>query len=71
VHQWGCVDAIDLARLPFWQQPLVVAEQHPAWGAELAAAAGGSFLAVALIRRHADKSARRQSDLEGQLLARL
>ena len=70
-HQWGCVDANDLACLPFWQQPLVVAEQHPAWGAEMVAAAGSPFLAVALIRRHADKSARRQSDLEGQLLARL
>jgi predicted hydrolase (HD superfamily) len=28
--------------------------QHPAWGAELVAAAGGSPRAVELIRRHAD-----------------
>lgn len=70
-HLWGSANASDLAHLPFWQQPLVVAEQHPAWGAEMVAAAGGSPLAVALIRHHADRPARRQQDFEGQLLARL
>lgn len=70
-HQWGRVNASDLARLPFWQQPLVVAEQHPAWGAEMVAAAGGSPMAVVLIRCHAVKPVRPQQDLEDQLLARL
>ena len=37
-----------------WKRPFVVAEQHPAWGAELAAQADASPLAVALIRRHQD-----------------
>jgi len=35
-----------------WMRPFVVAEQHPAWGGELASAAGASPLTVALIVRH-------------------
>ncbi len=37
-----------------WQRPFVVKAQHPAWGADMAAAAGCSPLAVTLIRRHQD-----------------
>lgn len=37
-----------------WQRPFVVKAQHPAWGGEMAAAAGSSPLAVELIRRHQD-----------------
>jgi putative nucleotidyltransferase with HDIG domain len=37
-----------------WRRPFAVSVQHPAWGAEMVAAAGGSPLAVELIRRHAD-----------------
>ncbi|MGF1506341.1 MAG: HD domain-containing protein [Anaerolineae bacterium] len=37
-----------------WQRPLAVSAQHPAWSAELMAAAGASALAVGLARRHAD-----------------
>ena len=37
-----------------WKRPFAIAEQHPAWGAELAAQAGASPLAVSLIRRHQD-----------------
>ena len=70
-RQWGCVNANDLACLPFWQQPLVVAEQHPAWGAEMVAEAGGLPLAVMLIRCHADKSSSALPGPDGQLLARL
>lgn len=35
-----------------WKRPFVVAEQHPAWGAEMAQQAGASPLAVSLIGRH-------------------
>lgn len=35
-----------------WRRAFVIAEQHPAWGAELAAQAGASPLAVRLIRHH-------------------
>ena len=37
-----------------WRRPFVVKAQHPAWGAEMAAAAGSSPLVVELIRRHQD-----------------
>lgn len=37
-----------------WRRPFVVAEQHPAWGAEMASQAGASALTVRLIRRHQD-----------------
>jgi len=41
-----------------WRRPFVVKAQHPAWGAEMAAAAGSSPLVVELIRRHQDKGAK-------------
>ena len=69
--QWGSASVSDLASLPFWKQPLVVAEQHPGWGAEMVAAAGGTPLAVTLIRCHADKPANAQQSPEGRLLALL
>ncbi|WP_119065417.1 HD domain-containing protein [Aggregatilinea lenta] len=37
-----------------WRRPFAVSVQHPAWGAELAAAAGASPRTVELIRRHQD-----------------
>jgi len=37
-----------------WRQPFAVSVQHPSWGADLVAAAGGSPRTVELIRRHAD-----------------
>jgi hypothetical protein len=37
-----------------WQQAFAVSMQHPAWGAEMVARAGGTPLVVELIRRHAD-----------------
>lgn len=35
-----------------WRRPFVVAERHPAWGAEMLAEAGAPPLAVTLVRRH-------------------
>jgi hypothetical protein len=35
-----------------WQRPFVVKSQHPAWGAEMAQAAGSRLLTIELIRRH-------------------
>lgn len=35
-----------------WMRPFVIAEQHPAWGSEMALEAGATPLAVSLIRRH-------------------
>lgn len=48
VHQWG------QGSVRGWQRPFVIAEQHAAWGAEMAAQVGASALSVALIRRHQD-----------------
>ena len=35
-----------------WKRPFAVKQQHPFWGAEMAAAAGSRPLTVSLIRRH-------------------
>lgn len=37
-----------------WRRSFAIRQQHPAWGADLAAAAGSQPLAVELIRRHQD-----------------
>jgi hypothetical protein len=37
-----------------WRRPFAVSVQHPAWGAEMVAEAGGSPLLVELVRRHQD-----------------
>lgn len=55
--RWGEAGQIDPPR--GWRRPFVVAVQHPRWGAEQVAAAGGDPLAVALIADHARR-------LEGQ-----
>jgi putative nucleotidyltransferase with HDIG domain len=46
VQQWGTQPPDG------WKRPFVIAAQHPAWGAEIAAQAGASPLVVALVRRH-------------------
>jgi putative nucleotidyltransferase with HDIG domain len=56
---------------PWWQRPFVVAIQHPAWGAEMAAEAGSSPLVVALIRRHQNHLAEEGVSLEERLLVAL
>lgn len=38
-----------------WRRPFAVSVQHPAWGAEMVAAADGSPLVVDLVRRHAER----------------
>ena len=57
-----------------WLRPFIIAERHPAWGAEMAAQVGASPLAVALIRRHQDKldpDLGGNSGMEGYLLRKL
>jgi hypothetical protein len=49
----------------------VVAIQHPAWGAEMAAEAGSSPLVVALIRRHQNLLQDEAVSLEDRLLGAL
>lgn len=45
-HKWGSGPARG------WRRPFVVIEQHPAWGAEMAAQVGTDAFVVELIRRH-------------------
>lgn len=45
-RRWGSGEAHG------WKRAFVVAEQHPAWGAELAEQAGASPITIQLIRRH-------------------
>jgi hypothetical protein len=44
-----------------WKRPFVIYEQHPAWGAQMAAAAGCSPLTVWLIRGHQERPAMQDS----------
>ncbi len=52
--------SIEVARssLSSWARPFVVAVHHPEWGAEMVKAAGGTELAVELIRRHQEREER-------------
>ncbi len=54
-----------------WKRPFVIAEQHPAWGAEMSARAGANSTTTALIRRHQDPLLSKQLTLEDQLLTQL
>jgi hypothetical protein len=67
---WGAAQSA-LDKLPWWQRASAVAAQHPAWGAELAQAAGCSRRAVSLIRRHQQPAPLVPQDEEDQLLASL
>lgn len=55
----------------FWQRPFVVSHQHPAWSAEIAAAAGASERALWLITHHADPLAQWADHPHVHLLKRL
>jgi hypothetical protein len=57
------------ARPAGFARGLVVAERHPAWGAELAHEAGASRTVVQLIRRHQDPLPPNPESRGGQLLA--
>lgn len=67
---WGAASG-RLDNLPWWQRACAVAEQHPAWGAELAQAAGCSAQTVALIRRHQDQNPYHPQSDEDRLLQKL
>ncbi|MCL4266757.1 MAG: HD domain-containing protein [Anaerolineae bacterium] len=51
-----------------WRRPFVVKAHHPAWGAEMAAAAGCDSLTVTLVRRHQDSLAEVQQPELHELL---
>lgn len=65
--RWAAADP-DAGR---WARPFAISAQHPAWGAELAAAAGTPPRAVWLIAHHADPLAAHAGHPHAPLLARL
>jgi hypothetical protein len=67
-RRWGSQPAEGLGR---WRRAFVVAEQHPAWGAVLAAEAGASPRTVALIRQHQEPASAQADPETKRLLSRL
>lgn len=65
VKQWGS------GKPKGWKKAFAVAAQHGDWGAQMAAHAGASPLAVALIRRHQFPLERPVESLEDRLLLQL
>ncbi len=55
----------------YWQRPFVLSEQHPAWSAEMIAAAGAPERAVWLVAHHADSLAQWANHADVHLLERL
>lgn len=71
IHKWGSAPSEGSLG---WRRTFVVAEQHPQWGAELAAQCGTSALAVELISRHQEQLTPSQgsgSSMEDSLLRKL
>lgn len=60
VHSWGQGEPTG------WRRPFAVAEQHPKWGAQMAAEAGASPLVVSIIRRHQDNPVKFPDDDTGE-----
>lgn len=74
IHRWGDVPTEEGLGELGWRRAFVAAEQHPRWGADLAAQCDTSALAVALIARHQEKIIPSQfagSSLEDSLLLKL
>lgn len=55
VKEWGTIDKQESIEGLGWRRAFVVAEQHPAWGADLVSQSGGSELTVSLIARHQER----------------
>ena len=58
-------------RVAFWRRPQYVLSQHPAWGAEMAAAAGAAECTCWLIAEHQTPVARWVTHPDRELLQRL
>jgi hypothetical protein len=67
-RRWGSLPAQEIKG---WRRAFVVAEQHPAWGAALAAEAGASPCTVALIRQHQEQASTEADPGTRRLLSKL
>jgi putative nucleotidyltransferase with HDIG domain len=65
VKHWGDGDAADVLG---WRRAFAVAQQHAAWGAQMATEAGASPLVTALIRRHQEPCSNPSGYMEDRLL---
>jgi hypothetical protein len=71
IQKWGTIDIDNPEKALGWRRAFIVAEQHPDWGADLAAGCGTSPLAVSLIARHQEPLSPGASSLEDILLKKL
>jgi hypothetical protein len=71
IQKWGAIDIDDPETALGWRRAFIVAEQHPAWGADLAAECGTSPMAVSLIARHQEPLSPGVSSMEDILLKKL
>jgi predicted hydrolase (HD superfamily) len=71
VQKWGTFKIEHPEKGLGWRRAFIVAEQHPAWGADLAAECDASPLAVSLIARHQEKIPPEASSVEDNLLRKL
>ncbi len=68
-RKWGVVSGGE-QEMNALRRPFIIAEMHPAWGAELVEQAGAGVLFVNLVRRHQEKILE-ICTLEDRLLAKL
>ena len=71
VSRWGNGETNSLENSRGWRRAFIIAEQHPAWGADLAAKCGTSPLAISLIARHQDQLPQGANSMEDVLLRKL
>jgi hypothetical protein len=71
VSRWGSSEIYSLEKSPGWRRAFIVAEQHPAWGADLAAKCGAAPLTVSLIARHQEQLPQGANSMEEILLRKL
>ena len=70
-RKWGRPPSMVWEKMPGWRKSFVVAEQHAAWGAELAHNTGVSTLAESLIRKHHHPIKQDSGDEKNNLLYKL
>jgi putative nucleotidyltransferase with HDIG domain len=67
-RHWGILPTHGWEALPGWRKAFIVAEQHAAWGAEMARQAGVSPMVEALIRQHHLPHRKEEGNIEDNLL---
>jgi hypothetical protein len=70
-RKWGRPPSMVWDKLPGWRKSFIIAEQHAAWGAELAHNTGVSALTETLIYKHHHQNAQTPGDEENNLLYKL